>query len=304
MKTLKYIACLLPLALAVACAPMEDINNTLENEYSGPVVDDLSCEFTPADYKEIGKWAMNEATTTAEYKLAEKVGEDTVLYGNMLEKYASKILRMKEKGKYLGYGEGTMLTLTYNYAEAIGAEKVRSTQIMKVNGAGQWDLPAEVEFDIEKSDYQYITDYVKTTKPEQWESKYGGREIYYGTSPKYDNFDLRYSTRCYDKYGDKEGKIDPEIDELYLAGKESGDYTELEKLLDERVLEAMMMMMENKYAESGANIESKGRVITYKAKAKLFREGYINQYATVSYECTKASPNPTFKQLEVAYELE
>lgn len=287
---------------AVSCSPMEDINDELESEYTGPVADGLAYELTPADYKTISGLAQEDALTVDEYNLATQVAVDTVLYGDMAAVYAPEILNNEET--LLGYGVGSTLTLTYRYAEAIGDTIVESSQLMKVDASSDWATPAVIEFNLAQSDYQYITDYVKNSDElsQYWESKYGGREIYYGTSPSYSNFDMRYATRCYDQYGDKEGTIDPKIAELYEEGLLSGDYTELDAFLDERAFEAMMMMMENKYASGGATIESNGDVLIYKARALFFKEGYVDQYVVVSYECTKASPNPTFKQVEVTYE--
>ncbi len=294
MKTLKYILIAFALSVVgVACNPMEDINTELENEFSGPKEIDLEYTLEYADYTTISSTAAIEATTVDEYKLATQVAVDTVLYPEMSSAYIPYLLNNNDD--YIGYGKGSTITVTFNAADAIGESKAATTEMFVVGENLTWQAPSVISFAFVQSDYQALTEYVKAGAEltKYWESTYIGREVYYGSSAKYSNFDMRYSTRAIETDG-REATLDPILVELY----NSGDYVALDDKLADRALEGMMLMLEMKYAESGANIKSNGTTITYEVRSLWFKEGMVNQYVTCKYECTKASPNAKFTLIE------
>ncbi|MFV0483938.1 MAG: hypothetical protein ACK5MG_07590 [Bacteroidales bacterium] len=296
MKKYRFLIFLL-LLVNMACNPMEDINNELESDYTGPVRDNLKDTLTYADYKTISELVMKDATTPDEYNKAEKIAEDTVLYSGLSATYIPYILN--SKSALLGYGKGSVVTVTYYSAEAIDSSKNTVDETFVVAENLEWKAPSVIKYQFTQTDYQALTTYVKNSSElsKYWENYRNGREIYYGSSPNYSNFDMRYATRAIED-SEREAAFDPILVDLYKAGLATGDYTDLNKKLEERALEGMMLMLQMKYADGGAVIESNGSTITYEIRALWFMEGYVNQNVTCKYECTKASPNAEFKLVE------
>ncbi len=282
---------------SVACQELSDINNTLEDEFTGPIRNDLKVTLPSATYKQISELAAMQATNAEEYAEAMKMAEAEALFAEHASNYIPDVLNSTPS--LLGYGATSTIDVTFNYAEHPDSIISETTQTFEVGKSLLWQVPSIIKFQFEESDYKALTDYVKADAElsKYWESNYNGREIYYGSSARYKNFDMRYSTRAIED-AERDATFDETLVELYKAGLESGNFEELDKKLAERSLEGMMLMLEMKYAESGAKIQSKGSVITYEVRSLWFMDGFVNQYVICKYECVKESPNAEFKLVE------
>ncbi|MFV0365285.1 MAG: hypothetical protein ACK5JS_02130 [Mangrovibacterium sp.] len=307
MKNIKYTFLAAALAFGVvACSPMEDINDTLESEYTGPVENDLTYTLTPSDYVTISTQAKLEAITTEEFEMATQIAADTVLYPDYAAKYGALILN--KQSALLGYGVGTALNMTYNYASAIGGEVSEKTELFDVKSSMQWGVSTIVNVSAftgqktvavgETDEFTQFTRII-AADPELgkycYKDKYETEEeVYYGSSPYNANFDCTTRFRLTgDVVTYNDGVVDPVLKALE---------TDPEGFLAEcvsRIGEAVNIMLQIRYAESGAAIESNGSAITYKVRQAIYTGS--TQYVICTYKCTKASPAPAFELLEDPY---
>lgn len=279
-----------------ACEPLDDIKDELDSNYTGPLRKDLKYDLVPADYVTISKLAQEDATTPEELEIAEQIAVDTVLYPGISVDYIPDII----EDIFKGYGVKSISEVNFRFADEIGAEASETAEYYEMQPARFWKFSPVIEIDMnsDKAFYQYITDYVKEDEElgKYWEPKYlpYGRDLYYGSTAKYYNFDLVYYNRA-NSSRDMEGEaeIDPELAALYDAN----DLVKLEEVLIERVVEGMNVMLQQHYKESGAEILSNGVTITYKVMGTCRFDDRSNQIMTCNFNCTKASPNPEFELL-------
>ncbi len=282
--------------LAIACEPLDDIRDELDNAYSGPLRKDLKYELKPADYLTISKMAKEDAQTPKELEMAEQIAVDTVLYPGMSVKYIPKVI----DDVFKGFGIKSISEVSFRASESIGEEVVAVLEYYEMQPARFWKFSPVIEIDMNSDNafYQYITDYVKASEElgKYWEARYlpFGRDLYYGSTAKYYNFDLVFHNRANSsREMEGEAQIDPVLAALYDAN----DLVKLEEVLIERVVEAMNVVLQQHYMESGAEILSNGVTITYKVLGTCRFDDRSNQIMTCNFNCIKASPEPQFELL-------
>jgi len=293
---LHYIIIALVGVLSFACEPLDEINDELDGSYTGPLRKDLKYELEPSDYVTISKLAQEDATTPEELEKAEQIAVDTVLYPGISVDYIPLVI----DDIFKGYGTKSISEITFRLAEDVGAGAEATAEYYEMQPARFWKFSPVIEIDMnsDKAFYQYITDYVKVDDElgVYWEAKYlpYGRDLYYGSTAKYYNFDLVYHNRA-NSSRDMEGEaeIDPVLAELYDAS----ELVKLEEVLIERVVEGLEVMLQQHYKASGAEILSNGVTITYKVMATCRFDDRSNQIMTCNFNCTKASPEPEFELL-------
>ncbi len=291
-----YIVIILFGMLAIACEPLDDIREELDSSYTGPLRKDLKYELQHSDYLTISKLAKEDAQTPEELELAEQIAIDTVLYPSLSVDYIPLVI----EDVFKGYGTKSISEVTFRSSESIGAEVMTSFEYYEMQPARFWKFSPVIEIDMNSDNafYQYITDYVKANEElsKYWEAKYlpFGRDLYYGSTAKYYNFDLVFYNRA-NSSRDMEG--DAEIDPVLAALYDANDLVKLEEVLIERVVEAMNIMLQQHYKDSGAEVLSNGVTITYKVLGTCRFDDRSNQIMTCNFNCTKASPEPEFELL-------
>lgn len=293
---LHYILFVLVGLLTFACEPLDDIKDELDENYTGPLRKDLKYELEAADYNTISKLAQEDATTPEELEMAKQIAVDTVLYPGISVDYIPTIIEEVFKG----YGTKSISEVVFRLADEIGATADSTAEYYEMQPARFWKFSPVIEIDMnsDKAFYQYITDFVQNDEDlgKHWEAKYlpYGRDLYYGSTAKYYNFDLVYHNRA-NSSRDMEG--DAEIDPVLAALYDASDLVKLEETLIERVVEGMNIMLQEHYKDSGAEILSNGVTITYKVLGTCRFDDRSNQIMTCNFNCTKASPNPEFELL-------
>lgn len=305
MKTFKYILFAIPLAFAVACSPMDDINDTLEEEFTGVVKDDLAYTMVYSDYKTISAQAVLEALTTQELEKALQIAIDTVLYPDYAAKYGALVLN--KQSTLLGYGVGSALKLTYSYASDVAGEKSEKFELFDMKKSLLWGVATIVNVSaftgqktVAAGEIDEFTQFTRRIAADANLSQYCYKdghnteeEIYYGSSPYFANFDCSQSFRTGVDAAKAGVTLDPVL--AALTADAEGFLAECVS----RIGEACNIMLEIRYANEGAVIESNGEVLTYKVRQAIYTGS--TQYVICTYKCTKASPEPTFELTNEPY---
>ncbi len=179
------------LLLAVACEPMEDINNELDESYNGPLRQDLVYELTGSDYKTISASALEDALSTEEYEAASTILEgDTALTDDQATTYIPELLANMED--MYGYAPGSINAVTFKYREDVDATATDSIASFYKFSVYSWMLlpDAGYEYDFEDGTaYENIdldgwTQYnLGTSTDMTWIYKsYSGNTYAYGTA--------------------------------------------------------------------------------------------------------------------------
>ncbi|WP_282038840.1 hypothetical protein [Saccharicrinis aurantiacus] len=286
-----YIYLIVIAIITFACEPLEDITNQLDDAYTGPLNKSLTYTLTPSDYVSISKLVQEDALTPEELELAKSIAEDTILYKGYSVDYIPSVI----DAPFAGYANKSITEVTFRTADALEAAVDTVAEYYEMQAARFWKFSPVVDVVMGTPEFQLITDYVKNSKDlgTYWEDRYnGGRDLYYGSTAQYSNFDLSHYNRANsgrDFIGD--ATVDPTLAALF----DTNQLAELDEALIDRVGEGVMIMLKEKYKEAGAQIESNGVTITYRVtNAKLRYNDKSEKLATYSFNCTKASPNPEF----------
>lgn len=134
-------------------------------------------------------------------------------------------------------------------------------------GADGWVFDPTVVFTMGKADYQIIVENVKADATKEETSKYADSEYYYGSSYKYDNFDIR-------------------------DGKRSANFAKWEDGAKEAIGQ---ILLPTKFPNAVKDVS--GVQVNYKVTFRTY-DGSYDTYE-VTFKCTKSGPNPTFEFVEL-----
>jgi len=174
----------------------------------------------------------------------------------------------------------------YEGGQWIIYDSIEERQGQFVHIGDGWIFDPTVRFTMSGSDYQIVVDYVETNISADYIDSYGTGEYYYGANSYYSNFDKRISQRL---------AYEPETFEN-LSEEESLE------LIDERVQEGIVIMLQNKYPDAVPQVG--GFDVHYIVTYQTYNNDYSRSYPTVDYLCTEAASGsnpPQFELVEGPY---
>jgi len=152
-----------------------------------------------------------------------------------------------------------------------------------INVGSKWIFDPTVKFTMSSADYQLVVDAVKANSDtKNLVDSYGTGEFYYGASSYYNNFDLRIAKRT---NGD-------------FAQPEYADLSEEDAsaLIMQRVAEGVAVMLKAKFPNAVAQVS--GVDVMYIVTFNSYEnDGSYGKY-TVTFQCTKSGPDPSFELVE------
>lgn len=152
----QYILLML-MVFTIACEPLEDIQNELDDSYTGPVNEGLEYDLVFADYKNISERVVADATTEEEALIGAKIAEDTLLFASVTEYYIARVI--EDKVQYGGYAVGSMAKVNYRLADNTGAflEDTYSYYVRNTLNSWAFRPDAGYEYDFEDgTDYEIV----------------------------------------------------------------------------------------------------------------------------------------------------
>ncbi|GET27128.1 choice-of-anchor J domain-containing protein [Prolixibacter sp. NT017] len=152
-----------------------------------------------------------------------------------------------------------------------------------INVGSKWIFDPTVKFTMSSADYQLVVDAVKANPDtKNLVDSYGTGEFYYGANSHYNNFDLR------------------------IVKRTTGDFTQSEyadlseedasALIMQRVAEGVAVMLKAKFPNAVAQVS--GVDVMYIVTFSSYEnDGSYGKY-TVTFQCTKSGPDPSFELVE------
>ncbi|WP_075602873.1 hypothetical protein [Saccharicrinis aurantiacus] len=256
---------LMLMVFAVACEPLEDIQNELDNSYTGPVNEALEYDLVYADYKNISERVVADATTEEEAQMGAKIQEDTLLFADVTEYYIARVI--EDKVQYGGYAVGSMMKVNYRLADNTGAFLEDTYSYYLKNTLNSWAFrpDAGYEYDFEDgTDYEVVDQNgwgiynVGGSTDREWAyrsyggnryaqiSAYGGEgsgyeawmvspeldldNIYTAKNIKFESaqaYDNGATLKVYvlDNHDPKEAKVMVELEDVIIASSSDNNYT-------------------------------------------------------------------------------
>ncbi|GET20452.1 hypothetical protein [Prolixibacter denitrificans] len=152
-----------------------------------------------------------------------------------------------------------------------------------INIGSKWIFDPTVKFTMSSSDFQLIVDAVKANSDtKNLVDSYGTGEFYYGANSFYNNFDLRIVKRNSGEFAQSEydGLSDEEASTLIM----------------DRVVEGIVVMLKAKFPNAVAQVS--GVDVMYVISFNSYEnDGSYGKY-TVTLQCTKSGPDPSFELVE------
>ncbi|MCW3787583.1 hypothetical protein [Plebeiibacterium sediminum] len=179
--------------------------------------------------------------------------------------------------------EGDMIAVLYKYYS--GSTSTRGKQYTYTNGvweeyqstiektdqyiltASGWIFDPTVQYEMVAADYQIIVDYVKNSIGEEYLDSYGTAEDYFGASAYYNEF---------------------RINEGYY---EASEFSSWQEAVSESIQTGLLPSI---FPEAVAQVE--GVDVFYIVSFEAYAGSMVTH--TMTFQCTKSGPNPTFVYVE------
>ncbi len=184
--------------------------------------------------------------------------------------------------KYYNGSKTVIIVEDYEYESGVWSPvttlEEKTEQYVHI-GTG-WIFDPTIRLAMTAGDYQVIVDYVKANISADLIDSYGTADFYTGASGYYGNFDLRVSERI---------KNDPDT---YSSLTEE----EAMALIDERVQEGIVFMLQSKYPNAVPDIV--GIPVDYFITYDTYNNDYSRGNYTVHYRCSSEGTPPQFELID------
>jgi len=186
--------------------------------------------------------------------------------------------------KYYSSGSTTTRADEYNFSmnEWTKYDPVEVKTDQFINVGSKWIFDPTVKFTMSSADYQLIVDAVLANPDLKNLTSHGNSEYYYGASAYYNNFDLRIVKRTTGEFAQ------PEYADL--------SEEDANALVMDRVVEGIVVMLKAKFPDAVAQVS--GVDVMYVVTFNSYEnDGSYGKY-TVTLQCTKSGPDPSFELVE------